>query len=413
MKKERWAASFAVLLWLTACAETPLPIEPEDPEDPVTVDECARLGACEVRGVDLVIDELALALPASHPIDPATLLPWVQTYDSVPVRYRIRNRGDAPAPASSGWLVSCTACTGAGGRTLQIRALDPGAVDSGVANVPALSVAGGATPVLNLDGVNAIDEPFYRNNSRTASGSFLTVIPDVRGTMQILSPEVRVGAPLRVALTVRNQAQYGVQRDTSLALCFRRPALYSSYLDGCYADFAVQTIPALPPGAQWSDTVEVTLSPSNYPYEKHNLISMQLDACLGGMTTYVEQPCLAGSNVVLHPNVESACAIPALAPGVAVQDSFPGLGGTRRACYVYLAQFVVYSFEGTAGSTYHVQLQVPGITDVSIWDRNGVQVGSGADRAAQATINATGRHYVVLRRSNLDRAAFTLLLSSQ
>ena len=396
-------ASFVAVFSMSACSDKLLLPGPE-PE----LDACARPGACEVRGVDLVIEEVRLAFPVSQLRDSETGLPWVQQYDSVPVYYRVRNRGDQTSNAASGWMMSCDFCSGIRGTGTPIPTLEPGAVDSGIAMVPATQgFFVTSTPVLDLDlGAAVVDEPFYRNNRRVATDSYLTVAPDVRGTLELLSPEVRIGSPLRMVVRLRNHARHAILREDSLGFCFRRSFDYG--LDSCRRAFGLRSVPQLGPGEQWQDTIDVQLTQQNYLYERHNAIPVRLDACLGARTSYATQPCAAGLDIVLRPDLESACAVRPLTVGVRVTDVFRDFA----ACYIYLAQFEAYAFDARAGRTYqvHVMSDAVGEIEVGIWNRDGEMLGTGGNRTARAAITADGRYYVVLRRASFDTPAFELVV---
>jgi hypothetical protein len=389
-----------LLLFMQACSETMAP--------PVIVpDPCDRVGACEVAGVDLVIDEMALAFASTHPTD-ISGTHYVQEYDSVPVRYRIRNRGDQKSAAGNVGISSCRECVGSHGRTVLLRALEPGEVDAGMVYVsPATSgYTQTVRPVLNLDAGGGLDEPFYRNNERTTADPYMVVVPTFAGELMVSTPELRFGKPLKFTVTIRNSSEYAILRDTTVSFCFRRVEFYGP--DGCYSPFNKLSVPRLAPGAVWTATVDLTVAHDMSRYPKHAAVRVRLDACLGGRTSYVTEPCAAGTELTLLPDVESACTVTVIPFGVTQRGDF------TQSCK-FGGHFMVWSFEGKAGSTYIASASpTPDgyYLPVGIWDPDGNLVGQSEDRAARATIPKDGRYYLVIRSGAVsDQLAFEAILN--
>lgn len=386
---KRLLALCSVLL-LGACGDTTAP-PPNVPE----VGPCDRAGACEVAGIDLIIDELALAFPAGQPRERISRLRYVQTFDSIPVRYRVRNRGDTPAAATSGWLMSCDRCSGVRGVSVPIRSLAPGEVDSGVVMLPATRAESQLTtkPVLLLDVAGSVDEPFYRNNERSADSSYIVVVPEIAGYFELLTPEVRIGKTVRFIVTLVNKAHYGALNDTTISFCFRRTDDQMG-IDSCNRAFAKRVVPRLAPGNTWRDSIEIELTQAMYYYEKHAAIPARLDACLGGRVSYVVEPCAAGVPVTLLPDVESACDVPSIQPGSSTPASF------GQACYIYLGQFNVWSFEARAGMRYSASTTRPewDPARMGIWDADGRLIGAEGTNSVTTTIPTTGKYYLVVHR---------------
>lgn len=379
------ATGLTFLLFVQACSET---IEPPV----IATDPCERIGACEVAGVDLVIDELALAFPSSHATD-ASGTKYVQEYDSIPVRYRVRNRGDHSSPAGVGRLSSCRSCPHAHSRAIAIPALQPGDVDSATVFVrPASSgYTHTARPYLNLDAGSDFDEPFYRNNGRETADPFMVVVPTFTGELKVSTPELRFGKPLKFTVTIQNSSAYAILRDTTVAFCFRRVDFLGP--DYCGASFNKLAVPQMEPGDVWTAGVDVTVTHDMSGYEKHAAVPVRLDACLGGRTAYVSSTCAAGTDLTLLPDVESGCHVPVIPFAVTQRGDF------TQACR-FSGRFMVWSFEGKAGRTYTAAATPdPANYDlrVGIWDRDGNLVGQSEDRAARATIAMDGRYYLVIR----------------
>lgn len=376
------------LILLSACTEQP-PLAPEVSDDP-----CLRKGACEVAGADLVVDALELVFPPSQPIDPATRLRYVQEFDSITVRYRVRNRGDQGLGPSSAWMVSCDRCSGSTGVSVPLRALQPGDVDSGVVR---LKSAQGfesdliANPLLILP---AVDEPFYRNNERITASAYEVVVPTYQGAIRVLSPEVRYGQHAKFVVTITNTSAYGILPDTTLAFCFRRTDLSYLSIDSCERAFAKYNFRMLRAGETRVDTIDVVVDNSMSYYEKHAAIPVRLDGCFGGTTPYVLFTCAAGTPIKLLPNVESVCAVSMLPPGIETSASF------GAACFVYLGQYNVWYVDAKAGRTYRVTAtsDMPGEVKVGFWNRDGALMAPEGDRQTTFTPAADGRYYVVVHR---------------
>jgi hypothetical protein len=394
----KWLIVVYAALLLSGCGEMTAPPGAVPEKKP-----CDLPGACEVAGIDLVIDELALAFHAGQAREPMTRLRYVQNFDSIPVRYRVRNRGDTPAPAASGRLMSCNRCLGNRAVTVPLEALGPGEVDSGTVWLPAPKAESQMTvaPVLLLDIAGAVDEPFYRNNERTTDSSYIVMVPELTGIFELLTPEVRIGKTARFIVTLINKASYGTLNDTTIAFCFRRTDIDHG-IDTCNRPFAKRVVPRLAPGNTWRDSIEIELTQQMYYYEKHAAIPVRFDACLGGRVSYVVEPCAAGAAVTLLPDVESACAVPRIQFGVITSASF------GQPCYVYLAQFNVWAFEARAGARYSASVTRPvgDPAQVGIWDSDGRPIGAEGTGTVSTTISKAGRYYLVVHRpyytNNLD-----------
>ena len=394
------AMDVALLLVVQACSDT---IEPTV----IVPEPCDRAGACEVAGVDLVIDEVALAFPATHPTDMSGTN-YVQEYDSIPVRYRVRNRGDRASPAGNGRMFSCRDCVGYDARTFHLRALEPGEVDTGIVYVPPATSGHTQTvrPVLSLDVDGGLDEPFYRNNERRTTDAYLVVVPTFASELKVTTPELRFGKPLTFTVTIQNSSQYAILRDTTVSFCFRRVAFYGP--DSCDLPFNKLALPRLAPGAIWTASVNLTVTHAMSRYPKHAAVRVRLDACLGGRTSYVTQPCAAGTELTLLPDVESACNVTAIPFGVTQRGDF------TQSCK-FGGHFMVWSFEGKAGRTYTASASpMPDnyYLPVGIWDPDGNLVGQSQDRAARATILREGRYYLVIESGAIsDQLAFEGILN--
>ena len=251
------------LVMATSCRDAVAP--PQQPLDP-----CTLKGACEVAGVDLVVDSFDVVFPQDAPTDPGNHLPYVQNFDSVTVRYRIRNRGDAAVAASSAWVVSCESCPGGHGRGLPLDSLGPGDVQSGSFRVPATTAqeqSASSRPSIFLP---AVDEPFYGNNLAVAPHAYETVAPIMGGSFQILSPDVRL------VVTIKNMSHLAILPDTFVAFCLRRLDDPEVPIDTCNRQFGRYQLSSLPPGYAQEDTIDVQLTQQNYLYERHTAIPVML-----------------------------------------------------------------------------------------------------------------------------------------
>lgn len=381
---------------------------PVAPPPVINTDPCAPKGACEVAGADLVIDLLEPVMVAGQKIDGATHLAVVQESDSVSVRYRVRNRGDANAPAATAWLIGCDGCND-GGVEVKLRALAPGEVDSAIVRVPAGNADGGEVQASPRMFLNAADEPFYKNNERVASSRFLLVGASLSGYITLLSPEVRFGQPLKFIVTVTNISRYGILPDTTMSFCFRNN--YQGYgLDTCNRQFAKYAFPKLGPGETRYDTIDVMLTHEKSYYEKHAAIPVELSGCIGGVVRFIGAKCAAGVNVTLLPDVESQCSVPSMPVNTDVAGDF----GTP--CYTYLGQYNVWYIDAVAGRTYTVNVtHDTTFSDITVgfWDRNGVLRSTEGNRTATFTPTANGRYYIVVKRQySTGNYLYTLRLAN-
>ena len=348
------------LVMATSCRDAVAP--PQQPLDP-----CTLKGACEVAGVDLVVDSFDVVFPQDAPTDPGNHLPYVQNFDSVTVRYRIRNRGDAAVAASSAWVVSCESCPGGHGRGLPLDSLWPGDVQSGSFRVPATTAqeqSASSRPSIFLP---AVDEPFYGNNLAVAPHAYETVAPIMGGSFQILSPEVPI--------------------------------------DTCNRQFGRYQLSSLPPGYAQEDTIDVQLTQQNYYYERHTAIPVMFDACIGGSTPYVTFKCAVGARVTLLPDVESACSIQDIPLDSTIAGSF------AHSCYIYLDDYDVWRVNAHAGLTYTATASTP--ARMGFWDHDGKLQAPEDTTAASFTAAQTGLYYLVVHRgySRTD-TDFTIRLQS-
>lgn len=379
-----------LLVIVQACADAVTPVV-------IVAGPCERIGACEVGGVDLVIDELTLAFPAAHPVD-ASGTRYVQEYDSVPVRYRVRNRGDRVSTAGSGRLFSCRDCVAYHARDVSLRALAPGEVDSGVIYVPPATSGHTQTvrPQLSLDIGGDLDEPFYRNNVRRTTEPYTVVVPTFGGGLNVTTPELRFGKPLRFTVTIRNTSAYAILRDTTVSFCFRQIDFHGP--DSCNSPFNKLPVPRLAPGATWTSTVDLVVTHEMSGYPKHAAIRVRLDACLGARTAYVTAPCAVGTELTLLPDLESACTIAVIPFGVVQR------GDLKEVCR-YTRFYRIWSFEGIAGRIYSANaVLTPSKADlpVGIWDRDGNLQSHSGHGTTSATLARDGRYYLVVQSGTVS-----------
>ena len=254
---------------ITACGDAAV-LEPDLPEG------CDLPRACQVTGIDLVVDEPVLLLATDHERDPVTGRAVLLPGESYSYQVTVWNRGDRRSTATTLSIRHATTYD-----DVILPALDPGQifVDTLDAVAPAsLRLRHDtATVTAGLDTLQSSEDPLHANNAR-ASTPFFVALPVVRVTLAF-PDTVREGEPFNATVTVRNLSRFADLPPHAMAFCL------FDYDIGCGlgnvgSPFQLTAIPHIDAGASWTTTLAVTVS-DHSPYSPY---SWDLLACFADNT---------------------------------------------------------------------------------------------------------------------------------
>ena len=266
-------AALILAVGVTACGDAAV-LEPDLPEG------CDLPRACQVTGVDLVVDEPVLLLPADHERDPVTGQPVLLPGESFSYRVTVWNRGDERSTATT--LIIRHAVTW---DDVSLPALDPGQmfVDTLEAAAPtSLRLRHDtATVTARLESLQPGEDPLHANNVR-ASIPFFVALPVARATLEF-PDTVREGEPFNATVTVRNLSRFADLPAHAMAFCL------FDYDVGCGvgligSPFQLTAVPHIDAGSSWTANLTVTVS-DHSPYSP---FSWDLFACFADSTATLQ-----------------------------------------------------------------------------------------------------------------------------
>lgn len=234
-REKRGLGMIALLLLTTtaACDEVSDVIGSEDP--------CDREGACEVDGVGFVFDELSTDAYYAEDMNRAV----ASSGSSVEVTYDIRNRGDETSGRRELQLGLAGALSTTG-RTVDIEPLEPGESQRSSIEI-----------VIPEDRAGDRDLRAQIRGARTSKDLGLRVEdPDLQASLEALESEVRVAEEVTAVVGVSNEAYVTEAPSSRTEVCLLEPRR-----DRCREgrDWDRLETPALAPGEEWSDTIQVHL----------------------------------------------------------------------------------------------------------------------------------------------------------
>lgn len=274
------------------------------------LDPCSAAGACEVDGVDLIVDRLALSAPVITEINK----PAVPVGSTIEVAYTLRNRGSQPSAATVVEFCAGSGYCETARKSVQLRALNPGETQSGSVSI-----------VLSADihGDGAVYADVQASDVDNGNSDVYTPVlferPNLTATVQLLSGEQRVATPLRAEVRVRNQAYVAGAAASLARVCLQ------DYTTRCVEALGTVSLntPALAAGATRTDTVSFPLPVSALDYpnraEKHTLL-VCADVSQAVTERSENDGCATGEFTAL-PNLDVACGPVAIAPGESVNGT--------------------------------------------------------------------------------------------
>lgn len=257
---------------LTACGDGSV-LEPDFPEG------CDLPRACQVTGIDLVVDEPVLLLAAGHERDLVTGRPVFMPGDSFSYQVTVWNRGDEPSTATT-----LSIRHGTTDDEVSVPGLDPGQVfvdTLGAVAPTSLRLQHDTTAVrAALYTLQSSEDPLHMNDAHT-SVPFFVALPVVRVTLEF-PDTVREGEPFNATVTVRNLSRFAALPPHAMAFCL------TDWDVGCGlsvgSPFQLTAVPQIDAGAAWTTTLAVTVS-DHSPYSPY---SWDLLACFADSTATLE-----------------------------------------------------------------------------------------------------------------------------
>ncbi len=257
MRRFRFSALLALAAF-AACEEAAL-LTPDLPED------CASPRACQVAGVDLVVEPPQFLVTAEHARDPLTGHVVLSAGESVPIAVTVWNRGDLPSDSAR---LSLYPNTNVGASAvLPVPPLRPGALntDTLVWQVAAGIIAWTDTTWLHVEvqgGLQQSEDPLNGNDSND-SDAVVVALPVLRATL-VAPDTVHAEVTFPVTVTIRNLSRFADLTPRAMAFCL------FDYDVGCGSGgggdpFHLTSVPAIPAGGSWTVELEVTI-PDQGPY---------------------------------------------------------------------------------------------------------------------------------------------------
>jgi hypothetical protein len=230
---------------------------------PDVTEACASPRACQVTGVDLVVEPPALLVASDHVRDPLTGRIVVMANESVPVAIAVWNRGDAPSDSAT--LIAYLPQDLGSDTVVTVPPLVPGGVftDTVTWRLPVGIIARSDTAWLHaeLRGLQPSEDPLNGNDAND-SDTVIVALPVLRATLQF-PDTVQAEVPFPATVTVRNLSRFGDLTPRAMAFCL------FDYDVGCGSwagePFQLTAVPAIPAGGSWTGELEVTI-PDHGPY---------------------------------------------------------------------------------------------------------------------------------------------------
>ncbi|MGD8279224.1 MAG: hypothetical protein PVH00_14395, partial [Gemmatimonadota bacterium] len=211
MRRFRFSALLALAAF-SACEGTEV-LAPDLPED------CAFPRACQVAGVDLVVEPPRFLVTAEHARDPLTGHVVLAAGESVPIAVTVWNRGDL---ASDSATLSLYPYSSVGSSAvLQIPPLRPGelSTDTLVWRVPAGIIAWSDTTWLHaeLQELQRSEDPLNGNDG-SDSDTVIVALPVLQATL-VFPDTVRAEVPFPATVTIRNLSRFADLTPRAMAFC--------------------------------------------------------------------------------------------------------------------------------------------------------------------------------------------------
>lgn len=303
-----------------------------------TLDPCAGERACEVDGVDVIVDKASL----DANVVPEINKPAVPVGGTVEVSYTLLNRGKERSEATS-----LQVCLGdcvyndPVRKSVDIPALKPGETVSGTVKL-----------VLPDDqyGDWSVQLEVYDKSRNKKDLSLLIERPNLLATLSLLAEEAQVGTDVKAVVTVKNQAYVAGAPKSTSRVCLQG---YSYYTPTCYEQFAFVDVEtrALQAGATQVDTIAYPLAVSALDYpdrvlEHKLMVCGDVHGSTGGEQSCVDKP------FTTLPNFDLACNVGDIVPGQTHSGTI-----TAAKCDLYVADKVeMVKFTAPANTSYAVDL---------------------------------------------------------
>lgn len=301
MRLTRHSACVTVL-FVVGCGD-PAVLAPDLPEG------CAAPRACQVTGVDLVVEPPVLLLTAGHPRDAVTGRAILMPGEPFSWEVNVWNRGDARSTAvrldsyHPGMALP---------DAVALPPLDPGELftDTLVADAPSSFRLRRDTMWLtaSISDRHPTEDPLY-GNDRSHSEVFMVALPVIRATLAF-PDTAREGEPLIASVTIRNLSRLAAFEPAAMAFCL------FDYDVGCGvggigSPFGVTAVPGIDAGASWTTEITVTIS-DHSPYSpwNWNLVACFADAgaTLDTFRDYEARKCVSDGREIHVLDAESSAA---------------------------------------------------------------------------------------------------------
>lgn len=294
------------------------------------LDPCSGERACEVDGVDLIIENATLDAAVISEINK----PAVPVGAKVEVSYKVLNRGSESSSA-----------------TILRTCLDGTCSSTGISELkPGEAASGNVTLVLpnNLDGDHgiwlAVDG--YPQNHQTID--LLIERPRLVTAIDVLAEEVQVGTDVPAVITIKNNAYVASAAESTARVCLR------SIGTSCLSQHPpVDTkTPELEPGGTRVDTLSFLL-PLSALYWPDVAESHELLVCADANDSSEGSSDCAANGFTALPNLDLACGAGDIAPELTRSGTL-----TSTDCYLHAPgnNSDLYRFESEANGRFVVEV---------------------------------------------------------
>lgn len=351
-------------------------------------------GPCDVRGVDLVLDSVAL-VDAEAPLE---LAPG----DTLLVRWQVFNRGDRTSAPTELHIDAGFAVSDPADFSAELSALTPGErlTDTIPLVIPQPGILRrnlgyGFEIPLTVRLVDREADSFFDNNE-AALPSFTYLAPDLHGAIRPLGANmdetgryiVHVNDTVQWEITMENTG-LGPSSETALLAC-----IYIWPADsGCHGtQYTFGMLTSVAPGEVVVDTLTFALHLEMLPYEGEAWRG--LDA--GGLFACVPDPsgqarwtglCLGLASLNIPPAFLTECEIGVAAPGTPLTDA-----GIADCSLLTTDPRDVWALEAEAGVSYGIS--APG-TSIDVLIASGWDPGQSYDGAV-FTPDESGTYYITI-----------------
>ena len=248
MRRPAFSVLFATAI-LAACEDGGV-LRPDLPAG------CDSPRACQVTGVDLVVDAPQFLAAADHARDSVTGRIVFQPDEPLLYSVSVWNRGDTPSDSAVLRVEQAV---------VVVPALPPGRgfVDTLEIRAPSRVAAHDNAWWLyaRLDSLQAMEDPLH-GNDRNESDTVFVAWPVLRVSFSVPDTvHAEVGFPATV--TVRNESRFADAAPLAMAFCL------FDYDVGCGSwagePFGLTAVPSIPAGGSWTVDLDITI-PDHSPY---------------------------------------------------------------------------------------------------------------------------------------------------